>query len=91
MYNKVKRNQDISLLSMENEQEKIQNNITDILIRYFTKLEDVSNGIDFYTVPLELDPNLHINIQKDFESRSVAFNEIFKLVSQYKYKKHLDR
>lgn len=87
MYNKIKNNRDYSLLELEAEQIRIQNNITDILIRYFTKLEDASKGIDFTVIPFELSNNLNIKINSDFESKSPAFNELFKLVSDYKYKK----
>lgn len=84
MHNKAKRNQDILLEEVDEQQDKIQNNITDIFIRYFTKLEDVSEGIDFYSFPYEGDTNLHINVSGDFKSRSVAFNELFQLASEQK-------
>lgn len=41
---KAKRFPDFPLLEKEKEQEIIQSNITDIFIRYFTKLEDISRG-----------------------------------------------
>ncbi|MDE5888882.1 MAG: hypothetical protein K2H20_02560, partial [Bacilli bacterium] len=88
IHNKAKHNQNFSLSDSEKDQEMIQNNITDIFIRYFKKLEDVSIGIDFYAVPFELDSNLHIKMKEDFESRSVAFNEIFKLANEHKYQRN---
>lgn len=90
MYNKAKRNLNFSLLDIEKEQNKIQTNITNILIRYFTKLEDVSSGIEFLAIPFELDSNLHVSIKKEFESRCIAFNELFKLASEYKYQKKIN-
>ena len=84
MYNKVKRNLNLSLVDAENDQDKIQSNITDIFIRYFTKLKDVSNGLEFLSLPFELDTSLMVNIEDNFESRSVAFNELFNLVKEYK-------
>ena len=81
-------NSDLSLLDIKKDQNRIQNNITNILIRYFEKLESVSKGINFHSLPFELDSSFYINIEQDFESRSIAFNEIFGLVSEYKNKKN---
>lgn len=91
IYDKIKRNPSLSFDDKEEEQDKIQNNVTNILIQYFKKLKDTSIGMDFSMVPFELDNNLHINIKEDFESRSIAFNELFRLVSEYKSKKDLNR
>lgn len=88
MSNKAKKDPNLSLSATETEQEKIQSNITDIFIRYFTKLEDVSNGLDFCMVPFEGDSNLHINVNQNLESRSMAFNEIFGLVDDHKNQKN---
>ncbi len=82
LFNKIKKNVDLSLEDLKANQERLQTNITDAFIRYFTKLEDVSNGLDFKMVPFEGDSNLHIQVNQDIESRSVAFNEIFKLVNK---------
>lgn len=84
MYNKAKRLPNFSLYDIEEEQDKIQNNITNIFIRYITKLEDVSNGIDFTAIPYESDTNLCIRVSDTFQSRSIAFNELFKLAKEYK-------
>lgn len=83
-YNKSKRNQNLSLQDMDNLQEKLQNNITNTLIHYFKNLEDTCNGIDFYSYPLEIDSTLHIKIEPNLESRNIVFNEIYKLVKEYK-------
>ncbi len=88
IYKKSKKIPNFSLEDMIQEQSRIQNNATNILIRYFEKLEKVSNGINFNSFSFEADSNLHINIKQDFESKSVAFNEIFKLVGEYKGKKN---
>lgn len=84
MYNKAKRNPNSSLFDIEKEQYRIQNNITDVFIRYFTKLEGICSGIDFDSIPFETDAKLHINIKQDFESKCLAFNELFNLVNEYK-------
>lgn len=76
-------------LKLENEQEKLQSSITDNLIRYFTKLKDVTSGIDFWTIPFEINENLIIKISENILSRSVAFNELFKLVNDYKNNNYL--
>lgn len=86
MTNKVSRIPNYSIGDLERDQDKIQSNITDIFIRYFTKLEDVTIGMDFCTIPLETDTDLHIAIRENFESRSTVFNEIFQLVQKYKDK-----
>lgn len=66
------------------EQEYIQGNITNKLIQYFTKLFDVCNGLEIECVPFEIDDKLHMNINSNFESRSIAFNEIYELSSKNK-------
>lgn len=88
MYNKSKNKPDFSLSDMEKEQSRIQNNITNILFRYFEKLGSMSEGINFHSLPFESDSNFYISMGQDFESRSIAFNEIFGLVSEYKNKKN---
>lgn len=82
--NITKNNSTISLEQKEEEQELIQNNITNILIRYFTKLEDASNGINFTSIPFETDDRLCIHIANDFQSKSIAFNEIYELTQNLK-------
>ncbi|MCM1053384.1 MAG: hypothetical protein NC483_05375 [Ruminococcus sp.] len=84
MCDRAKRNNNIPLDDIEKEQDMIQNNITNIFLRYFTKLEDITNGINFTSIPFESSDNLNINISQNLESRSVAFNELFKIVNEYK-------
>lgn len=91
MTNKVVRDSNYSMEDLEKSQDKIQSNITEIFIRYFTKLEDVCVGLDFFSIPLEADTDLRINIRENFESRSVAFNELFQLVQEYKNNNNLTR
>lgn len=88
IYNKSKNDPNFSLLDMEKGQSRIQNNITNILVRYFEKLGSISKGINIHSLPFESDSNFYINIEQDFESRSIAFNEIFELVSEYKNKRN---
>lgn len=70
--------------NIEKKQDKLQSSITDNLLRYFTKLGDVTGGIEFTSIPFEADTNLKLKISQYIESRSVAFNELFKLVQDYK-------
>lgn len=86
LYNKAKRDSNFSLEEKEEEQNNIQSNITDIFLRYFTKLEDVTEGLEFSLIPFELDSSLHIEISNDLNSRSKAFNELFKMSNDYKNK-----
>ena len=88
IYNKAKIYKDFSIEEKEEEQEQLQGNITDIFLRYFKKLEDVSTGMIFQAVPYEIDGNLHISMNRDFESRSIAFNELFRLADEYKNNKN---
>lgn len=88
---KIKMNTSLSFADKEAEQDKIQNNVTNILIQYFKKLEDTSYGMEFSSLPYELDDKLEINMQDNFESRSVAFNELFRLAKEYQSKNRLNK
>lgn len=88
VYNKIEKDPNFPLVDIKKGHDRIQHNITNTFIRYFEKLENISDGIDFYSLPFELDNKLHISVKQDFVSRSVAFNEIFKLASEYKNKKN---
>ena len=68
----------------EEEHDKLQSNITDNLLRYFTKLSDVTIGLDIISFPHEADFSLKLKTAEAIESRSEAFNELFKLISDYK-------
>ena len=68
----------------EEEHDKLQSNIMDNLLRYFTKLSDVTIGLDITAFPCEGDFSLKLKTMDFIESRSVAFNELFKLVGDYK-------
>ncbi len=83
LINKAGRNPDITQEDIEREQIKIQSNLTDILIRYFTKLEDVTEGMDLSLTPLEMDSNLHIQMSDSINSRSILFNELFTKAKDY--------
>lgn len=85
MYYKANRNPNLLLDKLEEEQEKIQSNMTDIFVHYFTKMEDVSNGIEFLSIPFDTDTSLNFKINDDFESRCVAFNELIDLADKYKF------
>lgn len=89
--NKASRDASNSIIDMENEQNKIQKNITDTLILYFKKIEEVSEGMDFTAFPYELDTNLHIKINSHFKSRNIIFNELFVLVNEFNNKNNLSR
>lgn len=83
-YKMMSKNYGISLAEMENKQEKIQHNLTDILIRYFTKIMDVSDGLDCISIPFEEDDIFRIVMNSNFTSRCVAFNELVELINEYK-------
>ncbi len=89
--NKASRDASNSIIDMENEQNKIQKNITDTLILYFKKIEEVSEGMDFTALPYELDANLHLKISSHFKSRNIIFNELFALVNEFNNKNNLSR
>lgn len=91
LVNKVKREPNISLEEVISDQERIQNSITDILIRYFTKLEDVTEGMEIGLAPFEGDANLHVTMNNEINSRSVLFNELFYKAKDMKKKNHLGR
>ncbi len=84
MHNKVKRNSSLSLSDLEENQEKIQENITQILLRYFTKIMDTSEGLEFIAWPFEIDSNAYLRINKPFISRCPVFNELNDLIATYK-------
>lgn len=78
--------------NIEEKQDKLQSSITDNLLRYFTKLGDVTNGMKLTSIPFEADINLKLKISESIESRSVAFNDLFQLVKEYKEREsHLGR
>lgn len=80
----LSKKKDMSLEEAHEYQERLQTNITNVFIRNFTKLEDVSQGIDFLAAPFELDDRLHISIQDDFMSRAPLFNEVYNKIQEYK-------
>lgn len=84
IYNKAIQKNNILVDDIQNKQNKIQNNITNIFIRYFTKIEDVTKGIEFSAIPIEMDNNFHLRITEDFESRCAVFNELYNLANEYK-------
>ncbi len=81
-YNKAKRD---GLIDIDSEQEKIQYNITNIFLHYFTKISEVSNGLEFLSIPFEEDTNLRVRLNEDFNSRCSVFNELLSLVNEYNY------
>lgn len=79
LYNK----NNMTIEEQEVYQANIQNNITDVFIRDFTKLEDISNGLNFTSFPFEFDDRLHIIMEEDFSSRAPVFNEIYNKIGEY--------
>lgn len=78
--------------NIEENHDKLQSSITDNLIRYFTKLGDITRGIKYTSIPFEADTNLKLTISESIESRSIAFNDLFQLVKDYKeIERHLGR
>lgn len=68
----------------------LQHNITDVFLRYFTKLEDVTTGIYFDSVPFEIDDRLHISMDDNFTSRAIVFNELNDKVKELNQKEQED-
>lgn len=66
-------------------QYNLQNNITNVFIRYFTKLAAVSEGLEIDSVPFEF----YININDNFVSKAPVFNELYNKSKEYKQKKKL--
>ena len=84
IYQRMKINPNLPFQDMLNNQETIQNNITNTFIRYFIKITEVSSGINFITIPTMDSSNLNIQIEPTFISNSLVFNEIFNLITNSK-------
>lgn len=82
-------NSSLSLNKINEEQDKIQRVLTDILIRYFTKIQDVCLGIDITSIPFEGDTNLHLALTNEFVSRCEVFNELYSLIDELHNQKKL--
>ena len=61
----------------------LQFNITNVFMRYFTKIEDVTTGMNIDSAPFDLDDRLHLSITEPFSSRAVVFNELMSKVKDF--------
>lgn len=82
-------NNQLSIEEINEKHDKIQNVLTDILMRYFTKLIDVSEGLDIIAVPFHIDSNLHLHMTDKFISRCQVFNELYSLIDELRNQKKL--
>lgn len=64
----------------------LQFNITNVFMRYFTKIEDVTTGMNIDSAPFDLDDRLHLSITEPFSSRAVVFNELMEKVKNLSYR-----
>lgn len=89
IHNYCKKNEGANIKEEELKQENLQNNITNVFIRIIKNLEDISTGLNFKESPYEVDDRLHIKFDDDFYSRAPLFNDVYKLLDEYKseYKK----
>lgn len=83
LLDKARRNPNLKKEDLEEMQNKLQTNITDIFIRYITKLQEVTDGIDLVSIPFEIDSNLHIKIDKETKSSAKLFEEILQKYREY--------
>lgn len=81
---KAKRNNNYNEDVLDEEQTRIQTTLTDIFIRYFTKIEDVTEGVEITKVPFIDDANMHVQVADNIQSRCIAFNELFQLTNTIK-------
>lgn len=78
---KYKKLDDTSSNKLSLEQEYIQNNLTNKLIRTFLRLGCHNNNIEIISLPYEMDSNLHININNnEFCCNNLLLYQTYKLI-----------
>ena len=60
----------------KNKQELIQINLTNILARYYSKLEAISDSLNYTSFPFECDDKIHLRIDSNKTSQCPVFNEL---------------
>lgn len=66
------------------EQNKIQDNLTNKYIRTFLRLQHHYDGVDILSYPYELDSNLTVLFGEDINSNNSLLNETFELINANK-------
>ncbi len=57
-------------------QELIQNNLTNVLARYYSKLESISDSLNYTSFPFEEDDKIHLKLDPNEVSKCPVFNEL---------------
>lgn len=57
-------------------QELIQNNLTNVLVRYYSKLEGISDSLNYTSFPFEEDDKIHLRLDPNEVSKCPVFNEL---------------
>ena len=59
-----------------NKQELIQFNLTNVLARYYSKLEGISESLNYTSFPFEEDDKIHLRLDPNEVSKCPVFNEL---------------
>lgn len=81
--NYLEQNKKITPLTFQNrleEQDRIQHNLTEKLLRTFLRLKHHYDCININSLPFEVDSSLHLSINGDYISNNTLLNETAKLV-----------
>ena len=57
-------------------QELIQTNLTNVLVRYYSKLEGISDSLNYTSFPFEEDDKIHLRLDPNEVSKCPVFNEL---------------
>ncbi len=57
-------------------QESIQTNLTEVLTRYYSKLEAISESLNYISFPFEADDKIHLRLDPNEVSKCPVFNEL---------------
>ena len=72
-----------------NKQELIQINLTNVLARYYSKLEAISDSLIYTSFPFEADDKIHLRLDPNQESKCPVFNELVEYNKNNNEVKHL--
>lgn len=72
-----------------NKQESIQTNLTNVLARYYSKLEDISDSLIYTYFPFEEDDKLHLRLDPNGISKCPVFNELVEYNKNNNVVRHL--
>ena len=57
-------------------QELIQTNLINVLVRYYSKLEGISDSLNYTSFPFEEDDKIHLRLDPNEVSKCPVFNEL---------------